>query len=287
MDTALIAARFVHFASLMSLFGALVYTSALSPAALAPALDPYLRRVAAPLAALALASALAWGALVARSMLDGEWDLDGFLSVFTDTSFGHVWLVRLPLLAALLGLTLFADARWRAPAIAAGAALASLALVGHAAMQTGATGVLHRLNHAAHLLLTGGWFGGLPPFLLSLGAFARDSHRAEALAAMRRFSRVGHYVVAAIFLTGALDVALTTHAVPWPPDTPYRLGLDSKILVVAAMTGLALVNRYGLAPRIGRSGRARAALAAGAVAETALAAAAVALVSAFATLDPR
>ncbi len=52
------------------------------------------------------------------------------------------------------------------------------------------------------------------------------------------------------------------------------------------MTALALVNRYVLAPRLGRSAGARAALAAGAVAETALAALAVALVSAFATLDP-
>ena len=286
MDWALAAARFAHFVSLMSLFGALLYASALSPAALAPELAPYLRRTAAPLAALALASALAWAALVARAILEGEFDLDGFVSVLTDTSFGEVWLVRLALLTGLLALALFASQRWRTLTVAAGLSLASLALVGHAVMQSGALGVLHRANHAVHLLLTGGWLGALPPFLISLSAYARKSHRAEALAAMMRFSRVGHYAVAGIFLTGALDVALTTHALPWPPSTPYRLGLDSKIAVFAAMTALALFNRYAQAPRIGSSARARHALAAGAAAEIALAACAVALVSVFATLNP-
>jgi putative copper resistance protein D len=286
MDAALVVARFAHFVSLMSLFGAFAYACALSPPGLAPELDPYLRKAAPPLAALALASALVWVALVARAMLEGALDLDGFVSVVAETSFGHVWLARLPVLAALLGLALFARGRRRTLAVVAAAALASLALVGHAVMQTGAIGVLHRANHGVHLLLTGGWLGSLPPFLLSLAAFGRSSHRAEALAAMMRFSRVGHYAVAGIFLSGALDVALTTGAWPWPPVTPYRLGLDSKILVVAAMTALALANRYVLAPRIGRSSRARAALAAGAVAEIALAAVAIALVSAFATFDP-
>jgi len=277
MDVALAAARFAHFVSLMSLFGALVYATALSPLGLAPELAPYLRKTAAPLASLALASALAWGLLVARAMLEGTLDLDGFASVLTDTSFGVVWLVRL---------ALFAGRRWRTLAVVAGMSLASLALVGHAVMQTGAWGVLHRANHGAHLFLTGGWLGALPLFLVSLRAYAGNSHRTEALSAMMRFSRVGHYAVAGIFLTGAVDVALTTHALPWPPSTPYRLGLDSKIAVFAAMTALALFNRYAQAPRIGSSARARHALAAGAAAEIALAACAVALVSVFATLNP-
>jgi putative copper resistance protein D len=286
MDWALAAARFAHFFSLMSLFGALAYASALSPLGLAPELAPNLRKTSAPLAALALASALVWAALVARAMLGGTLDLDGLFSVLAETSFGAVWLVRLALLAGLLALALFAGRRWRTLTVAAGLSLASLALVGHAVMQTGALGLLHRANHATHLLLTGGWLGALPLFLVSLRAYAQNSHRAEALSAMMRFSRVGHYAVAGIFLTGALDVALTTHALPWPPSTPYRLGLDSKILVFAAMTALALFNRYGLAPRMGRSAWAKHALAAGAAAEIALAAGAVALVSVFATLDP-
>ena len=59
------------------------------------------------------------------------------------------------------------------PALASGALLASLGLVGHAAMQTGAEGVLHRMNHAVHLLTAGAWLGGLIPFAMCLRAYER------------------------------------------------------------------------------------------------------------------
>ena len=52
------------------------------------------------------------------------------------------------------------------------ALLASLGLVGHAAMQTGVEGVRHRANHAVHLLTTGAWIGGLVPFVMCLDAYA-------------------------------------------------------------------------------------------------------------------
>ena len=55
------------------------------------------------------------------------------------------------------------------PALASAAVLASLGLVGHAAMQTGAEGVLHRANHAVHLLTTG---PRLAASFLRAGAFA-------------------------------------------------------------------------------------------------------------------
>ncbi len=142
-------------------------------------------------------------------------------------------------------------------------------------------------SHAIHLLAVGGWLGGLPPFLVCLDRLMRSRERRDALAAMMRYSRVGHFAVAAVFVSGALDVAMTTGALPWPPDSPYRLGLDAKVLVFAAMTALALVNRYVLAPKIGRSAAAARALAAGAGAEIVLALAAIALVSAFATFDPK
>ena len=93
-------------------------------------------------------------------------------------------------------------------------------------------------------------------------------------------------MVAAVFVSGALDVAMTVHAVPLPANTPYRVGLDAKILVVCAMTALALFNRYVLAPRIGRSATAARALAVGTIVQTALALAAISLVSAFATFNP-
>ncbi len=283
MDLALVAARFVHFASIMTLFGAAAFAAALAPASLADDLAPGMRRLAPPLAIVALCSAVAWLYAVARDMAGGN--LGDVGAVLLETAFGRVWLARLALLAALVAATL-RPGRWRAVAALSGLATASLGLIGHAAMQQGLAGAAHRINHALHLVLAAGWLGGLPPFLLCLALYARAPERRDALAAMRRFSSVGHAVVAALFLTGALDVAMTARAWPWPANTPYRAGLDGKILVAAAMVGLALVNRYGFAPRIGQSARAAKALALAATLEFGLALAALALVSAFATLDP-
>jgi hypothetical protein len=61
----------------------------------------------------------------------------------------------------------------------------------------------------------------------------------------------------------------------------------ARFLHFAATTTLALVNRYVLAPKIGRSAVAARARAAGAGAEIVLALAAIALVSAFATFDSK
>ena len=39
---------------------------------------------------------------------------------------------------------------------------------------------------------------------------------------------------------------MTSGQLPIPPDTPYRALLDVKILVVAVMIAVAIVNRYAL-----------------------------------------
>ena len=286
MDLALVVARFLHFATTLTLFGASFFAAALAPASLAPDLKPLMRRLAPSLALLALASALAWLFFVARDMAGDDFDLPTFWEVVTDTSFGRVWQARLALLVLLAIAALWPDRRWRTPAVVGALCVASLGLVGHAAMQEGALGVAHRLNHATHLLAVSAWLGGLPLFLVSLRCFLGVRARRDALAAMMRYSRAGHFAVAIVFVSGALDVAMTSGTLPWPPVTPYRLGLTVKIAVYFTMVALALVNRYVLAPRISRDAAAARALAAGAVAEIALALTAIALVSAFATFNP-
>ncbi len=284
MDAALVAARFVHFAATMTLFGATFYAAALAPPSPIADLAALLRRLAPTFALLSLASAAAWLVFVARDMADGELDYDTVSEVFWGTAFGRVWQARLVILILLTIATLRPDRRWRAPALVSGLAVASLGLVGHAAMQTGALGLAHRLNHAAHLLLTSYWLGGLPPFLVCLRSFTCG--RRDTLGAMMRFSRIGHFAVPGILLTGAVDVAMTTGALPWPPHSPYRVGLLVKILVFLVMTAVALGNRYILAPRLAGSALAARALAAGAYVEIALALTAISLVSAFARFDP-
>jgi putative copper resistance protein D len=286
MDVALFLSRFVQFASLMTLFGAWLFVAVLAPATLAADLSTQVRRMAASLALLALASAATWLVFVAQDMAGDHFDFAALSDVFWGTEFGRVWQARLVILALLIVAVLWPDARGRAPALFAGLAVATLGLVGHAAMQDGVYGAAHRLNHALHLLATSAWIGGLAPFFACLTLCTGPQRRRDALEAMKRYSRAGHVLVPLVFVTGALDVAMTTHALPWPPFSLYRAGLWSKASLFLAMTALALVNRYVFAVRAGRAPAAARALGIGALAEIGLGLSAVALVSVFATADP-
>jgi putative copper resistance protein D len=288
--TALALCRFAHFLAAMLVFGASAYLWLYAPERLTLALSRAIRRVTLVASIVALLTAIVWLALESASMAD-DWsaavDPAAIGAVLTDTAFGHAWAAHLLLAAALVAVIVFGPrARWAATAIASAALLASLGLVGHAAMQTGAEGVLHRANHAVHLLTTGAWIGALVPFVMCLRAYDRGDLQREAIMAMTRFSFWGHFIVAAIVLTGAANIALTSGRPPIPPDTPYRALLDAKIVVVAIMILAAVFNRYVLAPRLKRGARALAVLRATSTAEVALGAVAVALVSVFALLDP-
>ncbi len=273
----------------MMVFGASAYLWLFAPADLRSALSPRIRRLAVAASLIALAAACAWLSLEAASMADdpsAAVDPGAIGAVLTDTVFGRAWMLHLALAAALVVAVFVWSDRWAAIAVLSGLTLASLGLVGHAAMQTGVEGVLHRANHAVHLLGAGAWIGGLVPFALCLDAYARNTLRREAVTAMMRFSVWGHFVVAAIVATGIVNIALTSGHMPWPPTTPYRALLDIKIAVVAVMIGLAIVNRYALVPRLKASANALSALRAISLVNVALGTLVVALVSVFALLDP-
>ena len=249
-----------------------------------------MRRLALIASLVALITAIAWLALESASMAD-DWsaavDPEQIGAVLTDTAFGHAWALHLVLAAALVAVVAFGPrARWAATSLASAALLASLGLVGHAAMQTGAEGVLHRANHAVHLMTAGAWIGGLVPFAMCLRAYERDDLRKDAVRAMAGFSFWGQLIVAAIVLTGVVNIALTSSHAPIPPTTPYRALLVAKIIIVAIMISLALFNRFVLAPRLKTSANALATLRATSAAEVALGCVVVALVSVFALLDP-
>lgn len=289
METALALCRFVHFAAAMILFGAVAYVVALAPRDLARALAPTTRWIATAAIPLAALSALLWLALEAASM-EGDWsglaDPGAIGAVLTDTAFGAVWLWRLILATALVVALAFGRGG-PTPTLLVGSAalLASLGLVDHAAMQTGAVGALHRANDALHLLTTAAWLGGLPMFALCLDAYRDPRLGADAVTAMRRFSFWGQIDVALVALTGVANVALTSGLGAFAP-TPYRALLAAKLILVAAMTAFALFNRYRLAPRLTPEGPARRTLARNCVAEIILGAAVVALVSLFGLFDP-
>ena len=239
-------------------FGASAYLWLYAPDNLRRALSPAIRRLTIGASLVAFVSACVWLSLEAASMAD-DWnaatDADMVAAVLTDTSFGNAWILRLALSAAFVLVAAFAPrGSWATITFLSALVLGSLALVGHAAMQTGAEGVLHRANHALHLLATGAWLGGLIPFLLCLREYADPELRRESVAAMMRFSFFGHFVVAAIVATGIVNIALTSGHAPLPPTTPYRALLNAKIVVVAAMIGFAVFNRYRLAPRLQEKG---------------------------------
>jgi putative copper resistance protein D len=289
VEAALALCRFAHFAAAMTLFGAMVFVAALAPPDLARALRPATRAIAAAAIPVAALSALVWLALESASMAD-DWsaliDPQSIGAVLTDTAFGAVWLWRLVVVAALVGaLALGRAGPTLAFVVGAALLLASLGLVDHAAMQTGAVGALHRANDAAHLMATAAWLGGLPMFALCLDAYRDPRLGADAVTAMRRFSFWGQFDVALVVLTGVGNVALTSGFGSLAP-TPYRILLAVKLALVATLVALALVNRYVLAPRLAADAAAQRALARSCVAEVVLGAMVVALVSVFGLLDP-
>lgn len=289
MEAALALCRFAHFLSAMALFGMSFYTRLFVPLGLRRTLAPAARRFAAAGIVIAALSAVVWLALEAASMSDswgGVLDLDALQGVLADTSFGVVWQGRLVIALALVAaLALGKTAPSYFMTVVSGLLLASLGLVGHASMQDGAIGALHRANHAVHLLTTAIWLGGLPAFALCLTAYRAPALRGDAVCAMRRFSNWGQLDVALVVLTGSVNIALTGGA-PIPLTTPYRVLLSAKVMVVIAMIAIALFNRYVLAPRLKREAAALGSLMKTSLAEVALGAAVVALVSLFGLMDP-
>ena len=291
MSEALIFCRFAHFASAMALFGAMAFLAFLAPRRLAARLDRPVGSLGVAAAICAAATAVAWLLLEAAEMGEGWRDAynpDVVASVLVDTAFGRIWTGRLALGAALAGLVILAPARRSAAAILSGLFLASLGLVDHASMREGALGAFERLNQAAHLTCGGFWIGSLPPLLFALGHLKDAAVKSEAGLALRRFSRLGHFAVAGVFATGIVNTAIILGQPPIDLASPYQLLLDIKIALVVAMTALALFNRYVLVPRFAVSPDASLrALVGTSIVEIALGGAVLALVSAFATFEPR
>jgi copper resistance protein D len=290
MLTALIVVRWLHFGASMLLFGASVFVAAFAPIGLARELAKPVWRMIVAGAVLACVTALAWLALEAAELGEGWADSlnpDVLAAVAFQTEFGRIWLWRVTLSIIVVVFALWRRERWILMAGSAALLLASLGLVGHAAMQSGPVGAAHRLNHALHLLCAGGWLGGLAPLILCLRRHSEGELRAQTGAALCRFSTIGQFVVAWVVLTGAVNTALTLGKWPLDFSSPYQALLVWKIAIVAAMIAIALFNRYVLAARIKEaSGDALRALRINAGVELGLGLSALALVSVFGVLPP-
>lgn len=290
MAEALEVVRFLHFAVLMLLFGASLFCAGLAPDRLGASLRPAFFAPEVASAIVVVLTTLAWLGLETGEIGNGWSDVANSSTigdVLTGTDFGMAWIVRLVLmLLPLLACLLRGRARDAALAVSAALLLASLGFVGHAADQKELVGLAHRLNQVLHLLSGGFWLGCLPPLLATLALSRRPELRAEAGVALQRFSGFGHVAVALVVLTGIVNTVFVVGRLPLDFSSPYQLLLVIKIVLVAAMIGIALFNRYVAVPRLGSGPEALRAITRGTIAELVLGLGVVALVSVFATLDP-
>ncbi|MEI9854663.1 copper homeostasis membrane protein CopD [Enterobacter mori] len=244
-----VALRFIHFGALMLIFGNALYSVWFAPSSLQRLM---LRRFQAQqkmAALISLVTALLMFAVQGGMMGNGWPDVlstDIWRSVL-GTQFGGVWLWQIILAIITAGAAWLAPQKGSRLLLLAMGQFVLLAGVGHAAMDDGAPGALHRLNHAIHLLCAATWLGGLLPLLFCM-RLSSGRWQTAAVYTMMRFSRVGHYAVAGVIFTGIINALFITGInVPW--QAGYVKMLLFKCALVALMVVIALANRYFLVPR--------------------------------------
>lgn len=296
MTDALIAARLVHFASVMALFGGSFFSLYAATGGVATIVR-FLRVLFVLAALLALASEVGWLASAVANMT-GDWtdvtDPEVLHSALLETDFGQVWLARMAatillLLLALLRFSAASRAGAGLFALLSAALLASLALTGHAAAHKGSMGDVHRAVQAVHLLAGGAWLGGLLPLARVLAQAQRTGSAAAigwAAKIVRRFSLVGYWAVGLVLATGAVNSVFLVGGLEAFPATRYGQVLTVKIALVLVMALLASVNRFQVAPRLAVTPEPVRVLWRNVMAELALGLAVLALASLLGTLIP-
>ncbi|MGQ2931475.1 MAG: copper homeostasis membrane protein CopD [Sphingopyxis sp.] len=181
------------------------------------------------------------------------------LGIIGETGVGAAWTCR------MVALLLAAAALWRLashPVIAAWAvattgaiALATLAWSGHAAASEGLAGTIHRASDALHVVAAAIWIGAIAAFLLLLrprhGAVPPE-YATLAARGLDRFARTGTLCVLVIAATGLVNAqAIVGIAnVGQALASPYGQWMLAKLLLFAAMLGLAAANRWRLTPAL-------------------------------------
>ena len=248
-------ARGLSVAALLSVFGSLLFRAALAPGVLARVeagetadFERRWRDLFWSSWAVAMLAMLGWLLLQAASMANASSVTAGMAAVPTvlaETQFGHLVLAQL---AALL-LTALATGRGRRRRwIATGLAATATALqAGHAhaaSMYDGPSLLL--VSELVHLLAAGAWLGGLLPLLLLVTAVPPLA----AADASRRFSPLGVACVLLLAVTAGLQFWELIGGLPGLIGTGYGLMALLKLVLLAALIGLAGRNRFRLTPAL-------------------------------------
>ncbi|PAC35685.1 hypothetical protein CE425_20885, partial [Salmonella enterica subsp. enterica serovar Senftenberg] len=164
-----ITLRFIHFASLMLVYGCALYGAWLAPASIRRLMTRrflHLQRHAAAWSVISAAFMLA----IQGGLMGGGWPDVFSVSVWSavlQTRFGAVWIWQIILALVTLAVVVIAPVKMqRRLLILTVAQFILLAGVGHATMRDGVAGTLQQINHALHLLCAAAWFGGLLPVCL-------------------------------------------------------------------------------------------------------------------------
>ena len=262
MYEALFATRLIHFAAAMAGFGGAAFRlyavgdeAARGTAAAVESFDRWLTRLIQASALVLLVSGLAMVPIIAAGMAGtaaAAFDGSTLAAVLFGTGFGRVWCWHLLFTALLLASASVAAQRHGLTLICGALALGSLGWVGHAARTGGWIGLGRELNQSVHLLAAGLWLGGLLPLGWLLGRSRRAENGLGIVArdAVPPFSQMGYAAVAAIAITGVVNTLFLVGGLDALFGTPYGRLLLLKILLYLTMVGIALRNRFRLAPRL-------------------------------------
>ncbi len=289
----LVASRFLHLSALLILLGCSLFPLYADRSA-----ESFVRaRWIVPGAAIAaLAGGVFWFAFTVAGMsgsIAGTTNWPTLSLVANSTAFGHIWIMRLILLAVVL--VLFGAAArnrplWLIAAVISGVTVASIAWVGHGQAGQGFGATLHAVSDVVHLFAAAVWIGALAGLLLLL----RSGARGETAAALTGFSAIGPLTIALLGITGVVNswFLIGPQHVAAIFTTAYGITLLIKIALFAGMLVFALINRFRLTPRLAMAQHPAAeldgfrALKQSIAAETLLAVLVIAAVALLGTLPP-
>jgi len=235
----LVIIRWFHEISLMLLFG-----GAALLALLRLTLPWSGLRISA--ASVALLGAILWFILTAAEM-GGALSAEILRQALTQTMFGLLFQVRMVLLLLLL---LALARQWREiwVMIFSGAALILISITSHVAESSPAgLTAFGAVSDGLHFLTGGFWIGGLAVLAALYAGRHADFPRALAV-----FAEWGMVAVAFLILTGMLGAATILLGGAGHDSAFYLSVLGAKLVLVAAMVRLALINHFKLLPGLAK-----------------------------------